>query len=547
MRAHGRPDLPAARDRPLCEACGATRSPAPRAVPQSACATLALSDEPLPRAMPRGRRRARASASSADRRHHGEQAAAGRARAAAARARTADGSFEDGGSPSRARRCARARPAEDSPAPAERIRTGLIPAPVTPRSETDSPAETPPAGTPDVCDPRGARDDGTRAGRGMPRTPRKALAPSSQSRPCERWRCRTMADLSQRAGAGADGGPRPPPRSRSTASKAPTGSVSSASRDDGRCRRYARRAGRARGHYDACRTGRNRPPGSRAGTSSLGAQTRQRRHRVGRRLCPPRTRRLRTPEPREFRWVPRRRSASREGSRAHRMWAGPRGPAPDETGGDRAREARDRRGRRALRTARAPLPDARSLVRFHGVPPIAPRRRQKPGRQGRERRRSGRPTLPPPAPRRGAGRGEARRVPPARCSPRTRLPGRHNHAIWSERKDTPTSPQPSPPLIHFPQAPGARSASLAFAPRAALGGGEGERAAPSTYPLRPSGGRGTGRGEFVVCAALCDHVRNLVCVRDHALTPATPYAAPTTLRACATLSRRIPLIPLNPT
>ena len=29
-----------------------------------------------------------------------------------------------------------------------------------------------------------------------------------------------------------------------------------------RCRRRARRSGRARGQYDACRTGRNRPPGS---------------------------------------------------------------------------------------------------------------------------------------------------------------------------------------------------------------------------------------------------------------------------------------------
>ena len=43
----------------------------------------------------------------------------------------------------------------------------------------------------------------------------------------------------------------------------------------------ARRAGRARGQYDACRTGRNRPPGSSRGTSSLGAQSRRRRHRGG--------------------------------------------------------------------------------------------------------------------------------------------------------------------------------------------------------------------------------------------------------------------------
>ena len=46
-------------------------------------------------------------------------------------------------------------------------------------------------------------------------------------------------------------------------------------------RRRARRSGRARGQYDACRTGRDRPPGSWRGTSSLGAQSRRRRHSGG--------------------------------------------------------------------------------------------------------------------------------------------------------------------------------------------------------------------------------------------------------------------------
>ena len=166
-----------------------------------------------------------------------------------------------------------------------------------------------------------------------------------------------------------------------------------------------------------------------------------------------------------------------------------------------------------------------------------------------------------------------------------------------ERKDTPTSPQPSPPLIHFPQAPGARSASLAFAPCGARGrrGRVPPRGASplrSTGPLGPDGatarrtstcagarcayarpserserpategqekvGRGTGRGGFVVCAVLCHHVRNLVCVRDLALTPTTPYAARSTLsgapatfqaratRACATQARAT-LSPRNPT
>ena len=71
---------------------------------------------------------------------------------------------------------------------------------------------------------------------------------------------RTMAELGAR-GSRCRRRTSPASRSRSTASKAPTGSVSSASRRWPMPPR-ARRTGRARGQYDACRTGRNRPPGS---------------------------------------------------------------------------------------------------------------------------------------------------------------------------------------------------------------------------------------------------------------------------------------------
>ena len=52
---------------------------------------------------------------------------------------------------------------------------------------------------------------------------------------------------------------------------------------DGRCRR-ARRAGRARGQYDACRTGRNRPPGSRGARLPWAHRPAAAGIRVGRRL-----------------------------------------------------------------------------------------------------------------------------------------------------------------------------------------------------------------------------------------------------------------------
>ena len=77
------------------------------------------------------------------------------------------------------------------------------------------------------------------------------------------------------------------------------------------------------------------------------------------------------------------------------------------------------------------------------------------------------PTDPPFLPL-GMERAGVRPGVPHPLQPNTRC-RRHDHAMWSDRKDTPTSPQPSPPLIHFPQAPGARSASLAFAPCGARG------------------------------------------------------------------------------
>ena len=160
---------------------------------------------------------------------------------------------------------------------------------------------------------------------------------------------------------------------------------------------------------------------------------------------------------------------------------------------------------------------------------------------------------------------------------------RQDRAMRRKREKTPP-PHPGPLRHSFISLKRRALAPRAWLSRlAALGGGEGERAAPSTYPLRcpgplgPDGataprayarsqasgasarrlrdkkklGGGTGRGGFAVCAVLCHHVRNLACVRDLALTPATPYAAPTTFqaratRACATQARAT-LSPRNPT
>ena len=93
----------------------------------------------------------------------------------------------------------------------------------------------------------------------------------------------TMAGPQPAHGACADGGPRPP-CARAPPHRKRRQAPYRARADDGRCRR-ARRTGRARGQYDACRTGRNGPPGSRgarlprahrAATAGIG---------VGRRLC----------------------------------------------------------------------------------------------------------------------------------------------------------------------------------------------------------------------------------------------------------------------
>ena len=112
----------------------------------------------------------------------------------------------------------------------------------------------------------------------------------------------------------------------------------------------------------------------------------------------------------------------------------------------------------------------------------------------------------------GVERTRVRRGAPPPLQPNTRC-RRHDHANGATEKTPP--PHPSPLRHSFISLKRRALAPRAWLSRlAALGGGEGERAAPSTYPLRPSGGRGTGRGGFVVCAAL---------------------------------SRRIPLIPLNPT
>ena len=118
-----------------------------------------------------------------------------------------------------------------------------------------------------------------------------------------------------------------------------------------------------------------------------------------------------------------------------------------------------------------------------------------------------------------------------------------------EREDTPTSPRPSPPLFHIPQAPGARSARLALAPRGAWGAERENWAVPPAFPLRPSGGGG--QGEVGPSFALLSPAR------------VTPFAARTThfirprphmlrarpcgrARLCPAESHLSHLIPLNP-
>ena len=93
----------------------------------------------------------------------------------------------------------------------------------------------------------------------------------------------TLADLSKRPGASVDGGPRPP-RARAPPHRKRRQAPRRARAGDGRCCR-ARRAGRARGQYDACRTGRNRPPGSRGAPHLWAHRPANAGIRVGRLLC----------------------------------------------------------------------------------------------------------------------------------------------------------------------------------------------------------------------------------------------------------------------
>ena len=296
----------------------------------------------------------------------------------------------------RARRCARARPAEGRWA--ERM-DGLI----CLQRETDRFAE----------EWERTREPGAEG------------VPSSQSRPCEpRWPTSASARSRWRRRTSAVS------RSRSPAS--PTGSASSVSRRWPMCR--ARRAGRARGrmtHAERVETVRR----AFEGQSSLGAQTRRRRRPGGppplpRTLPSPcRSRRpIRLPPP-----LPRIHLSPRRSRRPIRL---------------------PRRGAGCVGRARG----ARYMGRAQG----AGCRAETAG--GGEAALADRPSLLPL----GVERTGVRRGAPPPLQPGTRC-RRHNHAIWSERKDTPTSPQPSPPLIHFPQAPGARSASLAFAPCGARG------------------------------------------------------------------------------
>ena len=107
-----------------------------------------------------------------------------------------------------------------------------------------------------------------------------------------------------------------------------------------------------------------------------------------------------------------------------------------------------------------------------------------------------------------------------------------------EREDTPTSPRPSPPLIHIPQAPGARSARLALAPRGAWG----RRGRTGRCCLRsPSALRGEGdRGRWVRRLRY-----SLPRPRPHMLR-ARPYGRARLCPAESHLSHLSHLIPANP-
>ena len=95
---------------------------------------------------------------------------------------------------------------------------------------------------------------------------------------------RTMAELGAREEPVPTGGPRPP-RARAPPHRKRRQAPHRARAGGGRCRRSARRSGRARGQYDACRTGRDRPPGHGGAPLPWAHRPAAGGIRVGRRLC----------------------------------------------------------------------------------------------------------------------------------------------------------------------------------------------------------------------------------------------------------------------
>ena len=114
----------------------------------------------------------------------------------------------------------------------------------------------------------------------------------------------------------------------------------------------------------------------------------------------------------------------------------------------------------------------------------------------------------------------------------------HHRPCDARERTPPTSPRPSPPLFHIPQAPGARTSRC-------LGSGEGELGGAACVPPPPFGGRGTGGGGPVVCATLSRARDPICCAHDPFAAPATFQARAT--RACETACpAESHLIPLNP-
>ena len=173
----------------------------------------------------------------------------------------------------------------------------------------------------------------------------------------------------------------------------------------------------------------------------------------------------------------------------------------------------------------------------------------------------------------GSGRSERPRAGPTTCK-RTSESGHspdhgamhgarcpcQDRAMGRAGEDTPTSPRPSPPLFIIPQAPGARSARLAFAPCGARGRRGRTAPAPPASPLPPSGegDRGmwarrlrysllsAGRYLYDARTTPCDARVTLQARATRAC--GTLDSAPATFQARATshLSHLSHLIPLNP-